>query len=57
MMVRFAIVCDICKKRQEEYQGSFALCKECGADICESCFMENKIKPCCEDYDWKLNEP
>lgn len=36
MLVRFAVICDKCKKRSEEY-GGFPTCKECQEHICPDC--------------------
>jgi hypothetical protein len=35
-LVRFAMVCDKCHERQEEYAG-YLSCSECGDDVCEEC--------------------
>lgn len=36
MIVRFAIVCDLCGKRGREYMGGLACCV-CGRDVCKEC--------------------
>lgn len=35
-MVRFAMLCDCCTKRSEEY-GGWPSCKECGEHTCNAC--------------------
>ena len=36
MMVRFATLCDKCKRRSEEYT-SWPTCAECLDDVCDQC--------------------
>jgi len=43
-LVRFAMVCDKCHVRQEEYAG-YLSCKECGDDVCEGCCTEYDPDP------------
>lgn len=43
-LVRFAMVCDKCKVRQEEYAG-YLSCRECGEDVCEKCCAEYDPDP------------
>jgi len=49
MIVRFAIICDSCKRRGEEYEGPFGCCESCGGDLCEGCC--NAGAHCCTDPD------
>lgn len=37
-LVRFACICDRCKKRSEEYT-AWPSCRECLDDICEDCLV------------------
>jgi len=39
-MVRFAMLCDKCGARSEEY-GYWATCRECGGDFCPKCSTEH----------------
>ena len=39
-IVRFAMLCDKCGKRSEEYT-PWATCRECGMDFCPNCSTEN----------------
>ena len=36
MMVRFAVVCDVCETRGYEYGGGYH-CRECGVEMCDRC--------------------
>lgn len=36
MIVRFAVICDLCGTREEEY-GPAPWCPECGRDVCRKC--------------------
>ena len=35
-MVRFAVICDFCNRRSEEFTGWYT-CRECGLDVCDDC--------------------
>jgi hypothetical protein len=43
-LVRFAMVCDKCKERQEEYAG-YLTCRECMDDVCPKCCAEYDADP------------
>lgn len=40
-IVRFAMLCDKCQRRSEEY-GCWPTCKDCGLDICGMCDEEDE---------------
>lgn len=41
--VRFATLCDQCKRRSPEYT-SWPTCRECGQEFCPNCFTANSLK-------------
>lgn len=41
VVVKFATLCDKCKKRSEEYT-SFPSCKDCQQDICPDCDIKSE---------------
>ena len=40
-LVRFATICDHCKKRSREYE-AYPHCRECGDDVCPECSHEKE---------------
>lgn len=44
MIVRFAMVCDLCGVRQEEYAG-YLSCRECLRHVCPKCAVEYDPDP------------
>lgn len=62
-LVKFAVICDSCLRRQEEYSGPDCECLTCGADICQKCYDSYKennnlmLRPCCDEPDLKEDEP
>jgi hypothetical protein len=63
-VVRFAMLCDKCGRRSEEY-GCHATCRECGLDICEACDVkaertedERNMTLCrdCQRAEWERNQ-
>ena len=60
-IVRFATLCDKCKKRSEEYS-SWPTCLECGDDVCTTCQVpgsateDERHQALCKACDSELKE-
>lgn len=52
-LVKFAVVCDLCGTRGEEYGGGYS-CDDCMRDVCEDCsawYVDGTTRALCWDCD------